>query len=216
MLDYCFDLYHIYDTYDIYNFLHENDWLSVALFIKLLVSREVRNSFTDNSLFSHLHYDISIVHEHVVQISRFSSLQSLTFVGDPIMHDCGVVLFAVFSVHLFLMLAPMDLGFGHVFVAFFNKDSITVSLKLPRLYNCSVELSHRLASCEVSSQGTADIVPQESDDILKVNIWDKNMNNNYKMVLLCWANEGLASCKKVCYIDRGGSPHQLTGLDTLP
>ena len=36
------------------------------------------------------------------------------------------------------------------------------------------------------------------------------------MVLLCWANQGLASCKKVCYIDRGGSPHQLTGLDTLP
>ena len=26
----------------------------------------------------------------------------------------------------------------------------------------------------------------------------------------------LASCKKLCYIDRGGSPHQLTGLDTLP
>ena len=114
------------------------------------------------------------------------------------------------------MLAPMDLGFGHVFVAFFNNDSITVSLKLPRLYNCSVELSHRLASCELSSQGTADIVPQESDDILKVNICDKNINNNCKMVLLCWANEVLASCKKVCYIDRGGSPHQLTGLDTLP
>ena len=36
------------------------------------------------------------------------------------------------------------------------------------------------------------------------------------MVLLCWANEGLASCKKISYIDRGGSPHQLTGLDTLP
>ena len=102
--------------------------------------------------------------------------------GDPIMHDCGVVLFAVFSVHLFLMLAPMDLGFGHVFVAFFNNDSITVSL---RLYNCSVELWHRLASCELSSQGTADIVPQESDDILKVNIWDKDRNNNCKMVLLC-------------------------------
>ena len=28
---------------------------SLSLFIKLLVSREVRNSFTDNSLFSHLH-----------------------------------------------------------------------------------------------------------------------------------------------------------------
>ena len=83
----------------------------------------------------------------------------------------------------------MDLGFGHVFVAFFNNDSITVSLKLLRLYNCSVELSHRLASCELSSQGTADIVPQESDDILKVNIWDKNINNNCKMVVLCWANE---------------------------
>ena len=116
------------------------------------------------------------MHEHVVQVSRFSSLQSLTSVGDPIMHDCGVVLFAVFSVHLFLRLAPMDLGFGHVFVAFFKNDSITVSLKLPRLCNCSVELSHRLASCELTSQGTADIVPQESDDILKVNIWNKNIN----------------------------------------
>ena len=72
-----------------------------------------------------------------------------------------------------------------VFVAYFNNDSITVSLKLLRLYNCSVELSHRLASCELSSQGTADIVPQESDDILKVNNWDKNINNNCKMVLLC-------------------------------
>ena len=155
------------------------------------MSREVINRFTDNILLSHLHYDISIVHEHVVQISRFSSLQSLTFVGDPIMHECGVVLFAIFSVHLFLMLAPMDLGFGHVFVAFLNNDSITVSLKLFRLYNCSVELSHRLASCELSSQGTADIVPQESDDILKVNIWDKNMKNNSKWCcfvgrMKCW------------------------------
>ena len=68
------------------------------------------------------------------------------------------------------MLAPLDLGFGHVFVAFYNNDSITVSLELPRLYNCSVELSHRLASCELSSQGTAEMIPQESDDILKVNI----------------------------------------------
>ena len=55
MFDYCFDIYNTYNTYDIYNFLYENDWLSVALFIKLLVSREVINSFTDNSLFSHLH-----------------------------------------------------------------------------------------------------------------------------------------------------------------
>ena len=78
------------------------------------------------------------------------------------------------------MLAPMDLGFGHVFVAFFNNDSITVSLKLLRLYNCSVELSHRLASCELSSQGTADTIPHESDDIWKVNIWDKNIDNNLK------------------------------------
>ena len=82
------------------------------------------------------------------------------------------------------MLAPMDLGFGHVFVAFFNNDSITVSLKLPRLYNCSVELSHRLASCELSSQGTADIVPQESDDILKVNIWIKMLLIIVKCVAL--------------------------------